>query len=185
MLDFYGNFRTRTFSNIFPDYATFNTFYMQSGYPITIDSTLTDYNLNTIFILLTTKYADSHIKSSDENLFKLRVMEKVYIYGREWQKGMKINSKFEEMTDENILKGPKAIYNNAQNPGSAPSTATLSELTYIDSQSTTNYIKNAPDAYNEARDAIRTEITERFINRFKELFIDITYPDAPLLYKEE
>lgn len=187
MLSYYGGFRTRTFDQIFPDAATFVTFYETCGIPQVIkgDGDYADYDIEVIYILLAAEYMGCHIAPSSEDRFKLKMMTTLYEYGPIWQRDMTLQRKLLDMSDEKILEGGKAIYNKALNPDLDPSTGSLEELTYISEQNTTNYKKNAPDAYAQIRDGLMPMATRSFVERFRPLFIKVGYPDYPLLYVEE
>lgn len=51
------------------------------------------------------------------------------------------------MSDDDLIKGSKQIVNHSYNPSTAPSTATLEELTTINEQNTNNYKRSKLDAY--------------------------------------
>jgi hypothetical protein len=58
----YGNFRTRSFADIYTEIETFKEDYTTNGIP----STLSDTNLTTLYYLLYARYGNSCIASSDE-----------------------------------------------------------------------------------------------------------------------
>ena len=60
---------------------------------------------------------------------------------------MDIQNKIRNLTEDEIRIGTKAIYNQAVNPGTEPSTGSLEELTSISAQNTTGYKKSKLDAY--------------------------------------
>lgn len=67
----YGNYRTRKFTDIFPDVSTFVASY---NLGITNPSyTITEAQAEFVYYLLYSKYGNSHIASSDENQFKFRL----------------------------------------------------------------------------------------------------------------
>lgn len=187
MLSYYGGFRTRTFADIFPDLQTFQEVYETCGIPAVLKSggEYEEYSLATVYALLAAEYMCSHIAPSSEDRFKLKFMSILYTYGPTWQRDMMLQKKLLDMSEEDILKGGKAIYNKALNPDVAPGTSALEELEYISEQNTTNYLKNRPDAYNEIRSGLAPSVTRAFVERFRELFIKVGYPDYPLLYVEE
>ncbi len=187
MDSYYGNFRTRTFSEIFPDVTEFSTFYTTCGVPqnLLTGAGYTSFGISTIYWLLISNFANDHIKSSDENRFKLKLMSIIFEAGPQWQRAMKLQADIMGMTDSELLVGSKAIYNHAMHPDTTPSTAQLTELEYIDDQNTTNYRKDKILALVNAIDVLDTQICERFINRFRKLFINVVYPDYPLLYVSE
>ena len=76
----------------------------------------------------------------------------------------------------------KAIYNSALNPSTTPSTGSLDELTYINSQNTTNYKKSKMDAYAQLLELLEVDVTEEFLVKFKKCFKVFVAPEKPLLY---
>ena len=174
----YGNFRTRTFTDIYGSLEEFKDDYTNSGIP----TTLSDSNITILYYLLYARYGNSNIASSDENQFKYKLMSIIFMYGPAWQKKLDIQKKLMEMSDDEMLKGSTAIYNTALNPGQAPSTETVEELNYINSQNTTKYKKGKLEGYAALYSLIETDVTEAFIGKFKKLFITIVEPDCPLWY---
>ena len=60
---------------------------------------------------------------------------------------MDLQNKIRNLSEDEIRTGTKAIYNQALNPGTEPSTGSLEELTSISAQNTTGYKKSKLDAY--------------------------------------
>lgn len=83
------------------------------------------------------------------------------------------------------MAGAKAIYNSAMNPSTAPSTSSLDELTYINSQNTTNYKKSKLEAYNILWSLLDDTLTAKFIEKFGICFKKFVYPEEPLLFVTE
>ncbi len=106
----------------------------------------------------------------------------MFQYGPSWEKKLEIQEKLRALSDEEIAKGSKAIYNTALNPSSEPTTQSLEELQYINSQNTTNYKKSKMDAFTQLWGLIDTDVTGDFINRFKVCFKQFVRPEKPLLY---
>ena len=75
-----------------------------------------------------------------------------------------------DIKSKDFLKGARAIYNKALNPETDPSTAALTELTYINEQTTANYEKAKMDALAQLWNLIATDVTESFLERFAPLF---------------
>lgn len=177
----YGNFRTRTFVEIWNNEESFANDYNNNGIPVSISSV----SLKTLFYLLYARYGNSNIASSDENQFKYKVFSTIFMYAPAWEKRLDIQKKLRELSDEEIMKGSTAIYNSALNPSTAPSTAALEELPYINQQNATKYKKAKMDAYATLYALIETDVTEELIGKFKKLFITIVEPDRALWYKTE
>lgn len=179
---YYGEFRTRTFSDIFGDVNEFTEGYNSSQIPNKFKNTGT---LLTLYYLLYSRYGNSHIASSDENQFKYALYSTTFMYGPTWEKRLEIQESLRALTEDDILRGGKAIYNHSFNPGTAPSTNTLEELTTINEQNTTNYKKSKLEGYSILLSLLETDVTEEFLSRFKKLFITVVAGDYPLLYVTE
>lgn len=176
----YGNFRTRTFADIFTEFETFKEDYTNCGIPVTLNDT----NLTTLYYLLYARYGNSNIASSDETQFKYKVFSTIFMYGPAWQKRLDIQQKLVDLSDEEMVKGTTAIHNSALNPSTSPSTQSLEELNYINSQNTTKYKKSKIEGYATLYALIETDVTEEFIGKFKKLFITIVEPELPLWYRD-
>ena len=163
---------TKTFVEIFESYNDFYYYYLNCGIPTTIQSDSPDKesNLKTLYYLLYAKYGNNHITNLDEDQWICKVFSVIFEYGPTWEKRLSIKSKLRNISDADLLKGAKAIYNHAYNPSTTPSTASLTELTYINDQNTTNYVKSEMDAYTQLWNLLATDVTEAFLSRFSVLF---------------
>lgn len=175
----YGNFRTRSFADIYTELQTFKEDYANNGIPTTISDT----NLTTLYYLLYARYGNSCIASSDETQFKYKLFGTIFMYGPAWQKRLEIQSDLVSMGIDEAIKGTTAIHNSALNPSQAPSTQSLEELNYINAQNTTKYKKSKIEGYATLYSLIDTDVTEQFISKFKKLFITVVEPELPLWYK--
>ena len=174
----YGNFRTRTFSQIYNNVEAFKEDYNNNGIPTTIS----DESVTTLYYLLYARFGNSSIASSDETQFKYKVFSIIFSYAPSWEKRLEIQKALRNLKEEDILKGSTAIYNSAMNPSTVPSTE---ELDYINSQNTTKYKKSKMDAYASLYGLIETDVTERLLSEFKKLFIKVVEPNIPLWYVTE
>ena len=177
----YGNYRTKKFTDFYPKAKDFVNDYHLCGIP----STITDDTATTLYYLLYARYGNSHIISSDENQFKYKMFSIIFQYGPTWEKRLDIQNKLRNLTEDELMRGTKAIYNTANNPGTEPSTGSLEELPYINSQNTTGYKKSKMDAYANLLALLDTDVTEDFIKKFGKLFITILEPREPLWYGTE
>ena len=177
----YGLFRTRTFTQIYDSAEAFKKDYETCGIPTTIS----EESLTTLYYLLYARYGNSNISSSDENQFKYKVFSTIFMYGPAWEKRLDIQKELTKMGIDEAIKGTTAIYNTALNPSQAPTTQSLEELEYINSQNTTKYKKSKIEGYAILAELIKTDVTESFIGKFKKLFLNILAPQKPLLYVTE
>lgn len=180
MLDasLYGTYRNKTFSEIFPDYETFNTAYTNCKL-VNMTS-----NVEELYYLLYARYGNSPIANADENQFKYRLFATMYSYGPTWEKKLDIQRQIRTISADELMAGSKAIYNTALNPSTSPSMQSLEELPYINSQNTTNYKKSKIEALSIQYELLETSVTEEFISKFNKLFLQFVQPELPLLYEE-
>lgn len=181
----FGLYRTRTFGQIFPDSTSFSAFYNANPVPARLMSGVdyATYDISVIYGLLVSEFFASHIAFSSEDWFKMKLMQIIYEYGPAWQREMALQDKLMKLSDTDLVTGAKAIHNHAAHPSTAPATATLDEVEYIDDQSTTNWKKEKLKAYMDARNVIDDSVTREFISRFKKLFVRFIYADDPVEYE--
>lgn len=156
----------RTFNEIYPSTVDFLDDYKACGIPTTIS----EDNATTLFYLLSASYGTWQIASSASDVFALKLFQIIWQYGPTWEKRLDIQSKIRNLSDEEIQLGSKAIYNRALNPGTEPSTDSLTELDAILEQNTTNYKKSKLEAYTQVWVLLENDVTQEFLNRFKPLF---------------
>lgn len=186
----YGGYRQRKFADIYPDFATFKTNYkiaipdgfLAQGSGDTQGYSLTDTELTAIYALLLSRYANSTIASSDEGRFMLQVSSIIFQYAPLWLKELDIQVKIRNLSITDIQKGSFAIHNHAYNPSTAPSTSSLTELTKIDDQNTTRYMRSPLEAYGNLIALLQSDPTEEFLQKFRKLFLKVVEPELPLWY---
>lgn len=184
----YGNFRTRTFAEIFTESGfdsvqVFDTAIKECGIPLKIK----DESLSTLFYLLYARYGNSHIASSDENTFLYKLASTIFMYGPTWEKRIEIQDKLRALQETDILKGSEAIYNTANAPGTEIAGLVDNEgkLDFLSGQNTTAYRKSKMEGYATLASLLETDVTKEFIDRFANLFLKIVEPYEPLWYVTE
>lgn len=174
-------YSTITFTEVWDDVDEFKTDLAASPFAGSISTTNPD-NVSLVFYLLYARYGNNPIANRDVNQFKYKIFSVIFQYGPTWEKRLDVQKKLRAISDDDLLKGSKAIYNNALNPSTAPSTASLEELTYINAQNTTNYKKSKMDAYAQLMELLMVDVTEEFLVKFKKCFKVFVAPERPLLY---
>lgn len=178
----YGNYRTRNFSNIYPNYAEFDkdvAFFNANGLNPQLKNIST---YRTIYMLLASRYKNSSIAYSDETQFKLELFSKIFQFAPNWERELELQKTLRELSEIDLTIGGKAIYNHSYNPSTAPSTQATEELETVNEQNVTKYTKSKLDAYGNLVALLEKDVTEDFIRRFKYLFIKIVAPQRPLWY---
>ena len=174
----YGNYRQVKFTDVWQTAESFVSDYKNNG----IETTISDKTATTLYYLLYSRYGNSVLASSDTNRFKYDVWATIFSYGPTWEKRLEIQDKLRNLTDDELFTGATQIYNHAYNPGTAPSTNTLDELTAINEQNTSKNKKGKMDAYAMLIALLETDVTESFLDKFKKLFITVVQPELPLWY---
>jgi len=177
-------YSTVLFTEVWDDVDEFKTDLAASPFAGSISAADPD-NVSLVFYLLYARYGNNPIANRDVNQFKYKIFSVIFQFGPTWEKRLDIQSKLRAISDEDLLKGSKAIYNAALNPSTTPSTSTLEELTYINSQNTTNYKKSKMDAYAQLWELLSTDVTGAFIEKFKICFKQFVAPERPLIYVTE
>lgn len=177
------NYSTRTFDEIFPTIADWQTFQAECQIPLLIRMD----TYNTLYYLMYAEYGNSHIRSSDENRMKYAMMRIIYSYGPAWETRMDLQRKIMELDDEELMYGAQAIYNSAFNPETQPTQPVgggPARLDYINQQNVTHYKKSKAEAYALKMEIVRTDVTTPFLREFKKLFTKWG-SELPLYYKTE
>lgn len=176
---FYG--RNLTFSDVYSNVDAFLSEYRSAQIP----QLISEQSCTTLYYLLYARFGNRQIASFDANQFNYQVLSTIFMYGPTWEKRLEVQADLRSLSLEELMTGSKAIYNHSMNPSTAPSTATLEELTTIDAQNTTNYKKSKMEAYSNLLALLETDVTADFLSRFDRLFIKILAEDKPYLFATE
>lgn len=177
----YGNYRTRTFTQIFPDADTFTEQWEATPFAKILDDSLSN---EVLYFLLYARYGNSHIASSDENQFKYKLFSIMFQYGPTWQKELTIQQELRIANFDDFRQGTTNIINNANNPSVEPTTQALNELPYINQQNVSKVTRSKADGYALLLSLLKKDVTEDFIKRFQYLFLTIVEPEKPLWYAD-
>ena len=174
-------YNTMLFTGVYPDVGSFINDYKNLGIPPTIS----EESARTLYYLLIGKYANNPIANRDINQFKMKLFTVVYSHCPAWEKRIGIQKRLRELSEDEMLKGAKIIYNHAFNPSAEPTTLSTEELNYINDQNTNKSSKALLDAYGQLWDLISTDVTTLMLSKFEICFKKVVAPERPLLYYEE
>ena len=140
----------------------------------------------TLYYLLYAKYGNSSIADTDENQFRYKVWQTIFMYGPAWKMRLAIQSKLLNLDpdSEDISKGTVMFYNHAENPDTAPTTGSFQELDGINSQSTSNVKRGKMENYATLNARINTDVTEEVLEMFRKLFISVVSSQGARYYQE-
>ena len=190
----YGSSRTRSFSDIFPDFETFQSTWGQTSFSeqaVALNQDIPEgkgiSNLRLIYELLLGRYANSTIASSDESRFTLQCMSTIFQHAPAWIKRLEIQHTLHEMNLESdeFLHGAWQINNLAMNPSSDPSEDDYHTLKNLNQQTVNMQKRDKFKALAILDELLRTDITDDFLNKFKYLFRVMVSPQRPLFYESE
>ena len=174
---------TKTFADVYPTETEFLTDF--DTYEPILGTSIDRTNMRLIYLLLSAKYCNSPIANYDESQFSRKMFVTIYMYAPTWLKRTEIQKALRSLTEDDIINGNKTITNHAYNPGTAPSTASLEELQYINDQSTNTVKQSKLNAYTMLWGMLATDVTAEFLAKFQPLFMMFTNPSIEDIYQTE
>lgn len=102
----------------------------------------------------------------------------------EWYQKTLIQEEIANLTTAQLQEGGKSIFNTALNPNTSPSTGSLEELTYINSQNTENRKRSEADALALKWEMLSSDLNAWLLDKFKNLFSKFISADVPLYVYE-
>ena len=177
-------YSTVKFTDVWDEAGEFVSDYKASGLYLS-NAKISDTSASALFYLLYARYGNNPIANRDVTQFQYKVFATIMQYGPTWEKRLDVQKAIRDLTTDDIRLGSKAIYNQAMNPSTEPSTSTLDEITYINQQNTTNYKKSPLDGYAMLLELLDTDVTKEFIDKFKVCFKVFVSAERPLLYVTE
>ena len=180
-------YSTMLFTDIYDNVEDFVADYKNNGIPYKINNvqTLSDTNISTVYYLLYARYGNSPLANRDITQFKYKLFSVIFQYGPTWQKELDIQAQLRGLTEEDIRAGSFAMHNQAVNPSTAPSTASDTELNYINGQNTTRYKKSKLEGYAILTDLLKEDVTEKFLKKFGICFKKFVSNERPIIYVTE
>jgi hypothetical protein len=178
-ISYFGDFMTPKFTDIYPTVNDFLNDYNSSAIPTTIS----EQSATILYYLLYSRFGNNRIASLDRNRFKYDLFGTTFSYGPAWEKKLDIQKQLRELSDTDLLTGATQIINHAYNPGTAPTTATLDELTGINEQNASKLKKDKLNTYTTLYNVLVDDVTEKFISKYRKLFITVLQPVDMLHYE--
>ena len=130
MHDFYCRRKYPTFADVFPNFETFEAAYNELGIPkrLLTGTQYDKYGLRVIFSLLAQRYWQNEIAVDSCEMFKLKVMTRIFEHGPKWQRDMYLFDRLRDLSDDQLSIGTKTVNNHAAHPDSAPVTDSIESL---------------------------------------------------------
>ena len=178
-------YSTVLFTDVWDNVDDFKEDYQESGIYELANSRISADSQNVLFYLLYARYGNNPIANRDINQFKYKIFSVIMQYGPTWEKRLDVQKALRDLDIDAIRAGAFAMYNQAQNPATAPSTDTTDELTYINGQNTTRYTKSPLEGYSILLELLDTDVTEDFLKKFNICFKKFVSSEKPLIYVSE
>ena len=172
-------YETPLFKDIFQDYESFAEWYKQTG----LSDDDTDVPSKKTFTLIFNEYADCHSAFAPFD-FKCHFANDLYTYYREFEETTKSLLELMKLTDDEIANADTMIINNANIPETESSTDEET-VDFISQQQKTINKKGKLQIKREQLSNKRAFTTNRFLNRFKHLFIKILSSAYTPVYVED
>lgn len=180
----FPKYETMLFSDIFPDVDDFNLLLNNPNF-VSMTNFLEDGNKSLLYYLLYAEYGNTPIANRSIDQFNIKLITTIFKYGPTWQKNLKIQQELRNLSEEDLMLGSKAIFNNAQNPNSRPSTDTSDELPYVITQSVNKNKRGKLEAYDFLNDLLKADVSSAFIKKFSGLFVSFVVPPIHDIFMTE
>ena len=170
------------FGDVWANSESFISDYRASGLNV---AAITDTNLTVLYCQLFARHGSDHIRSNNSNQWKYKVFANIYAKGPTWEKKMDIQTALNNLSQDDIMRGAKQVYNHAFNPSTEPSTQELEELTHINDQNVSNNKKAKMEAYSILWANLHVDATDEYLNKFKNCFSRFVADQCPILFVVE
>lgn len=168
-------YETMLFSDIFPTLDDFKTLINASDF-LPMTKFLTDDNKTLLYYLLYAEYGNTPIANRSVNQFYIKLATTIFKFGPTWQKQLEMQTNLRNLSDDELMTGSKMIYNSALNPNGIPTTNTLEEVNYLNSQNVNKSKRGKLEAYDYLNDLLKNDVSSTFIKKFKVLFVSFVVP---------
>ena len=177
-------YNTKTFAQILHEYSDFKKLFDEDFDQYAKDC-ITSTNLNKLYWLLYSQYADNPIVNMSETRFKAKLVAITFQKGPTWEKKLGVQETLRGLTEDELRAGARTVFNRALNPETSPGTDTDTELTYINAQDVTKARRSKLDAYSYLMDVLKTDVTEEFIRSYAKLFSKFVSPTITHIYEND
>ena len=178
---YFGSYDTRTLSDIF---STVDALKNQYESIFGTSEQIIQDNWTTLYAMILSRYADSHIKSYSEDKFKLQFCSIIFEHAPIALKKYEIQKKLRELKEADLEVGTTQVFNQASHDASQPSDQSIWETPYINAQNVNKVRKSKINMYAELWSILDSKIFEDFLAKFKKLFVSFG-PGYPLYYTTE
>lgn len=167
------------FEEIWESAAVFVNAYHNQSLP----QELKDDTITTLYYLLYGRYGSDCISGTNVRQWEYRFWGMVFQYGPAWEKRLQVQKRVRELTEDDLRDGDLSLNNLAYNPGTAPETTTTEVLKGIAQQNAGIKKRSILGGYSMLESLLATDVSEEFLEHFKDLFKPLLYSGVPYLYE--
>lgn len=169
---------TPTFSDLYPDEATFI-----SDLDEAINFDMTDDEKSDLFWLIFSKYGDSNTRYTNDYLFKANLFKRqINIYYPTLLATLREQKKLRDTTDDEFAKAGKMVVNMGAHNTADVSTDTTDGIEQLDTQQISNSQRGLMSVIADRLAGMKSGMEDQFLKRLNPLFRQIIAPDWDLLY---
>ncbi len=173
-----NQFGTPTLFNLYPDIETF-----EDDLTLMLPSfSMTKEEQRDLFMLIASRYGDSNIRYTNNNLFKLNLFRHIKVYYPKVLAFIRDQARLRDASTEEFQIGGKSITNMGSHNTADISTDTTQGINQLDSQQISNVKRGELVVLIDRLAAYRAGEENRFLDGLNGLFIQIISPQADLLY---
>lgn len=170
-----------TFSQLFPSDEKFIEDWNKTPFAKNLQNENIDIQL--IYCLLYSVHANDVPASFDINRFKFSLYSCIFQYAPTWAQELRIQAdiRAKAIDINNFREGASTKLNHAYNPSTEPAATADYTLPFINEQNVNLNKRSLADGYALLMSLMKTDITEKFLNKFNKLF-DPLGPSEIIMY---
>lgn len=144
---------------------------------------LSDDSITTLYYLLYGRYGSDSIIGTNVRQWEYRFWGMVFQYGPAWEKRLQVQKRVRELSEDDLRDGDLNLNNLAYNPGTAPATTSTEVLKGIAQQNAGIKKRSILGGYSMLESLLATDVSEEFLEHFKDLFKPLLYSGVPYIYE--
>lgn len=171
---------TRTYSDIYPEVSYFQRDFEKFG-----RLELSPEEQERLWLLIMSKYGDSHVRYTNETLFALRLFTEVNCY---WPMVLAVERDQKRLRDADNVdfqRGGKMVTNTGAHNTSNVQTNAEEGAVQLNAQNVTSTERNELGVIIDRGLAYKADEEDRFLDKLRPLFIQILQEQRDLLYITE
>ena len=160
-----------------------STAFLDAYHNQSLPQELKDETITTLYYLLYGRYGSDCISGTNVRQWEYRFWGMVFQYGPAWEKRLEVQKRVRELSEDDLRDGDLSLNNLAYNPGTEPATTSTEVLKGIAQQNAGIKKRSILGGYSMLESLLATDVSEEFLEHFKDLFKPLLYSGVPYLYE--